>query len=114
MHFEILQGGGRTTSECGIALIFVLKLPTLYQANWEDALDFGVGFGAVEALVLGLISLGGVVYYTFCPQSIAEEDSKKWEIKRDTLLRIPEPIVERLSALLIHIFTKVLIVSAVQ
>ena len=100
---------------CGIALIFVQKLPILYQANWEDTLAFGVGFGAAAALVLGLLSFGGVAYYAFRPGSIPEEHKENWtQITSDTLLWMPLPVVERLSTLLIHIFTKVLIILAVQ
>ena len=100
--------------ECGIALAFVLKLPILNQANWVNALAFGVGFGAVEAFVLGLAALGGVVYYTFCPESIPEKDWGKWRITPNSLRMIPIGIVERVSALCIHVFSKVLIILAVQ
>ena len=101
--------------ECGIALIFVLKLPTLYQANWEDALAFGIGFGAIEALVLGLLLLCGGIYYGFRSQSIPEEDRALWSKGVSvTLQEMPIPIVERASTLCIHVFSNVLIILAVQ
>jgi uncharacterized membrane protein YhfC len=93
--------------ECGIALAFVLKFDILYQASWVDILAFGVGFGAVEAFVLGLVALGGVVYHTIHPESIPEEDKEKWKITPNSLLMIPVGIVERAITLPIHIFTKV-------
>jgi hypothetical protein len=49
--------------ECGIALAFVLKFDILYQASWVDILAFGIGFGAIEAFVLGLVVLGQIDYY---------------------------------------------------
>jgi uncharacterized membrane protein YhfC len=100
--------------ECGIALAFVLKFDILHQASWVDILTFGVGFGAVEALILGLVSLGHIGYYTIRPESIPEKDREKCKITPNSLLMIPAGIVERTAALPIHIFTKVLIILAVQ
>ncbi|MFW0860459.1 MAG: YhfC family glutamic-type intramembrane protease, partial [Dehalococcoidia bacterium] len=100
--------------ECGIALVFVLKLPILYQANWVYTLAFGVGFGAIEALVLGLLSLVRIGYYTIRPKSIPEKEREGLKITPDSLRTIPLGIVERVSALLIHIFTKAAIILAVQ
>lgn len=101
--------------ECGIALVFVLKFDILYQATWTEMLAFGIGFGAIEALVLGLISLCGGIYYRFRSQSIPEKDRAHWNRSVSvTLSWMPIPAVERATALLIHIFTKVLIILAVQ
>jgi uncharacterized membrane protein YhfC len=101
--------------ECGIALAFVLKLDILYQATWADILAFGIGFGATEALVLGLISLCGGIYYIFRSQSITEKDRVQWnEGISVTLLWMPIPTVERASTLCIHVFSNVLIILAVQ
>jgi uncharacterized membrane protein YhfC len=100
--------------ECGIALAFILKLPILYYANWENALAFGVGFGAVEALLLGLGYLGQIGYYTFRPKSIPKKERGQWEVTPNTLLMIPVGIVERMATMPIHVFTKVLIILAVQ
>lgn len=100
--------------ECGVALAFVLKFPMLGQANWQNALAFGIGFGAMEALLLGLLALWGVGYHKFRPESIPKEEMNKWEITSNRLLMIPIPIAERIFTLFIHIFTKVLIILAVQ
>ena len=100
--------------ECGIALAFVLKLPILNQADWVNALAFGVGFGAVEALIVGLASLGHIGYYMFRPESIPEKKREEFKITPNSLLMIPVGIVERAATLPIHIFTKVLIILAVQ
>ncbi|MEN4097365.1 MAG: YhfC family glutamic-type intramembrane protease [Methanobacteriaceae archaeon] len=100
--------------ECGIALAFVLKFDILYQAGWVDILAFGVGFGAIEALILGLVSLGHIGYYTIRPESIPEKEKEALKITPNSLLMIPIGIVERAATLPIHIFTKVLIILAVQ
>lgn len=100
--------------ECGIAFIFVFLIPALRQANWPDALAFGVGFGAAEALFLGLGQLGYIGYAMLRPESIPEKERISLKITADSLLMIPIGIVERASALPIHIFTKVLIILAIQ
>ncbi len=43
----------RGSSEGGITFLFV-KRTRLRRASWDEAVAFGVGFGAVEALLLGL------------------------------------------------------------
>lgn len=102
--------------ECGVALAFVLKFDILYQASWVDILAFGIGFGAFEAFALGLMALGQIGQYIFYPESIPEKYRKEedWKITSNTLLMIPVGIVERASTLLIHVFSNVLIILAVQ
>jgi uncharacterized membrane protein YhfC len=102
--------------ECGIALAFVLKFDILYQASWVDILAFGIGFGAIEALVLGLVSLGQIVQYMLRPESIPEEYTKEEnrKVTSNDLLMLPVAPVERASTLCIHVFSNVLIILAVQ
>lgn len=87
--------------ECGIALLFVLLQPMLRAAIWPEALAFGVGFGAAEAWVLGLFSL-----------SQASEEKQKEA--SELILATTAPVIERISSLLVHAFTNVLIILAVQ
>jgi len=102
--------------ECGIALAFVLKFDILYQARWIDILAFGIGFGAVEAFVLGLIALGQIGQYILRPESIPEkyrkEEYRKSSLSNFSMLFVGP--VERASAILIHVFSNVLIILAVQ
>jgi uncharacterized membrane protein YhfC len=100
--------------ECGIALAFISKMPILNQANWLNILAFGVGFGTIEAFVLGLVSLARIGYYTFRPESIPEKDVEGFRITSNSLSMIPIGILERVSAISIHIFTKALVFLAVQ
>lgn len=87
--------------ECGIALLFVLNIEKLYDANWASALAFGVGFGAAEAFLLGFFSLF---------QALKEKRKTALELLTSQLA----PIIERIFALSVHAFSKVLIVLAVQ
>lgn len=96
--------------ECGFVLILVLFTPLLYQATWIDVLSFGIGFGAVESLFIGIISILTLLN----PQKITPDTLERYELNRNNLLTIPLGIVERISTLFIHIFTCTLIFIAVQ
>lgn len=99
--------------ECGIPLIFVLEIALLNEANWVNILAFGVGFGAIEALMLGMVALGQVGYYTIRPESIPEKERELYKTP-NSFLTIPLGIIERAATLPIHIFAKALIFVAVQ
>jgi len=108
--------------ECGISLAFVLQFDILYQASWIDILAFGIGFGAFESFALGLLALARIYQYMLRPESIpvTEEEYKEYKKKEDwkticnNTMLLPVPIIERASALCIHVFSSVLIILAVQ
>ncbi|MBZ1348221.1 MAG: YhfC family intramembrane metalloprotease [Candidatus Nealsonbacteria bacterium] len=103
--------------ECGIALVFVLKFNILYQATWIDILAFGIGFGAFEAFAVGVVSLSQIGQYLLRPESIPEKYRKEKEEEESTLNNLSMLLVgpvERVSTLLIHVFSNVLIILAVQ
>ena len=95
--------------ECGIALLFVLNISLLHSAVWREALAFGVGFGAVEALLLGFFSL-------FTVFKMGHKGKKKAAAESFVILlsAAAATIIERTFTLFVHAFTKVLIVLAVQ
>jgi len=99
--------------ECGIALLFVLNVPLLKQADWNTAIGFGVGFGAMEAFILGMLSFVHVSYYQIHP--VSAKENKQWRIFiKYKFTAVSTAIVERASTIFVHTFTKVLIVIAVQ
>lgn len=101
--------------ECGISLFFVLFIPTLLNANWQNMIGFGIGFGAVEAIILGLISFINTLYFLIKPSAVPKELKKRLEIyKKYSFTAILTSIVERASTIPIHILTTILIVLAVQ
>lgn len=100
-YFGLLTG----LFECGIALLFVIMLPLLRQADSTGALSFGVGFGAAEALLLGFFSLVKV-------HKMKEKDRQS--VKSGLPLLAAASVIDRTSVLFVHAFTKVLIVLAVQ
>ena len=101
--------------ECGISLLFVLFIPSLFNANWQDIIGFGIGFGAIESIILGLISLTSNLYFLIKPSTAPKEIKKLWKkYKKYSVTAISTPIVERATTIPIHTLTKILIVLAVQ
>ena len=97
--------------ECGIILLFLCVFKRLREQIWDEAVGLGLGFGAFEALMLGI----GAFVLTLLVILIPEQLPKGlMELMRaphlDTPLVIPAPIIERISTLFIHIFSTVLIV----
>jgi uncharacterized membrane protein YhfC len=81
-------------------------------STWQGALAFGVGFGALEAFLLGLLSLVGTLPAVVMPQlyplpslqDIARANDVVWAVA---------PIWERFFTVLIHIVSNVLICYAI-
>lgn len=100
--------------ECGIKQLFVIKT-RLKEADWNQAVAFGIGFGAMEAFLLGAVSFIGllmvIVFFEHIPAEAKDQIAKGLG---DNFAVIPLPIVERIIALLVHVFSSVLIVYGVQ
>ncbi len=102
--------------ECGAALAFTYFIKKLRYANWKEAVGFGAGFGAVEALLLGLVSFLWILLLILFPeiQERLPSEYKFLATEPDSLLVIPAGILERVTAIFIHTFSSVLIIYAVQ
>ena len=100
--------------ECGFTLVFV-RMTRLRTAEWREAVAFGIGFGAIEAFLLGLLSFVGILLLVvFWDQLPGETKAAVAGRVRGDLLAIPMPVAERVSALVAHVFTCVLIVHGVR
>ena len=100
--------------ECGITLLFV-KRTALKAADWDHAVAFGIGFGAIEALLLGVPSLIGylaaIFFWDRLPDDVRVGLTPFTQLGFAT---IPLPVVERIAALVGHVATCVLIFFAVR
>jgi uncharacterized membrane protein YhfC len=100
--------------ECLLAYLFVVRT-RLKKADWNQAVAFGVGFGAIEALLLGLVSFLGllavIAFFQVIPPAQRATVAQAYGLG---LALIPLPIVERITAILAHCFPCVLIVYGVR
>lgn len=83
-----------------VGVWFLLRYTSLGKVEWERALAFGIGFGAVEALLLGIVGLANGLLILFVPAIIPPVTSLPFVIA---------PVWERFFAVFIHIFTNVLL-----
>ncbi len=90
----------------------VLRNRPLGRASWTQALAFGVGFGAFEALLLGLLSLGNSIGVLLAPDSLHIATLGAMASNNEVLFGIA-PVVERISVIMAHVFTCVAIFYAI-
>jgi uncharacterized membrane protein YhfC len=80
-----------------------LRFTRLGQVPWPKALAFGVGFGAVEALLLGLSTLASILLSAQPASTLTTLSNPLWGLA---------PIVERFFTCWIHIGSSVLLFLA--
>ena len=101
--------------ECGTTLVFVRKFRALRRANWPEAIGFGVGFGAAEAALVAIISIALVSISIAMPELRADLPPEYQAVTvPGSAAECLAPALERLGALVLHIFACALIVHAVK
>jgi uncharacterized membrane protein YhfC len=95
-----------------LLLWLVMRYTRLGQMTWAHALAFGIGFGAVEALLLGVQSLLSAsvaiampAMVPLGPDLVAQMNNPLYQLA---------PIIERFFAILLHIFASLLIIYAAR
>lgn len=78
------------------------------QVDWKRALAYGIGFGAVEALLLGINSLATVLTAINSP-NLLSADVLSSVAQAGNLLFALAPISERIFTVLVHVFCTVLL-----
>lgn len=99
--------------ECGATLVFAY-IKKIRSANYKGVVAFGLGFGAVEAFLVGVVSFVIVLLVILIPDKLPEKMIEAITTGSNSPLIIPAPIVERITAILLHAFSCVLIVYAVR
>jgi uncharacterized membrane protein YhfC len=99
--------------ECVTVLAFA-HIRGIRCADRKGAIAFGLGFGAIEAVVLGAYSFVTVLLVQTAPDLLPVELVEAATSQGGSLLIIPVPIVERALVLLVHTFSCVVIIYAVQ
>ena len=82
------------------------------RVPWARALAFGIGFGAVEALLLGINSLAGVLTAILAPSTLPVEALEQI-VRQSSALYIIAPTWERFFTVLIHIAANVCLVHGI-
>jgi uncharacterized membrane protein YhfC len=78
------------------------------ETTWRRALSFGIGFGAVEALLLGISSTASTVMAMTTPELFPLGTLEQIAQASNPLYGLA-PIVERFSTILVHMFSNALI-----
>jgi len=94
--------------ECG-ATLGIAHIKRIRTADWREATGFGLGFGAVEAFLLGASSFLVVLLVILIPDRLPPELLQLATSASVSLLDIPIPIIERLVVVLLHAFSCVLL-----
>lgn len=103
--------------ESGISYLAVLKTK-LKKMTLDEAIAFGIGFGAFEALVLGVTSTINIAILIFMPEVLATmpADFQAMVVEQlsvSTLIVLPA-IAERVAAIFLHVFASVLVIYSVR
>lgn len=97
--------------EAGLAWVVLRKL-RWGQADWQQALVFGIGFGAFEAFLLGLAGFGSALAGLLAPAALPIPTLGNLANNATFVMGLA-PIVERLSVIFAHIFACVLVFYAI-
>lgn len=95
-----------------VGVWLLLRYTKLGRAPWRRALAFGIGFGAVEALWLGIGSLASVLTAMLAPAALPIGALEEI-VRQSSALYIVVPPWERFFTVLVHIASNVLLFYAV-
>ena len=103
--------------ESGFTYIAVLKTK-LKKMNYNEAVAFGIGFGGIEAFLLGFLSFIDILVFVLFPDMITalpvDQQASLLSQLNITTWIIFVPIIERVSVLFIHIFAALLVIYSVK
>jgi uncharacterized membrane protein YhfC len=97
--------------EVGLAWLILHKV-RWGKAAWSQALVFGIGFGVIEAFLLGIAGFGSALVSILSPAALPFSTLGSLANNANILMGLA-PIVERLSVIFAHIFACVLIFHAI-
>ncbi len=109
--FFIYIGALTGIFEVGVTYL-ALRYTALGRAPWRAALAFGIGFGAVEAALLGMSSLGTVLAAMVSPSMLPAGYVESVARANNLLLGLA-PVWERFFVVWIHVLSSVLLFHAV-
>ena len=111
LFYDLYVGLQTGLFEVLLVWLFVVWNHRLDKTSWKNALAFGLGFGAFEALVLGLGSLAGMSFSLLNTNSLSLAALESLSQTASLLINLA-PISERFFTTLVHIFSGLLIFYA--
>lgn len=94
---------GALTGIFEVALVWaVLQLTRLAKTTWQNALGFGIAFGAIEAIILGLNSFSNVLLALLSPAVFPPGQLEQLALLNHPLYSLA-PIWERFFTIFIHL-----------
>ncbi len=100
--------------ECGVPLLLALRT-RLKKADWNQAVAFGIGFGAIQAFLAGAATFVVMLAVIRFRQHVSPESMAAIsDAFGARVLGIPTVMVERLMGMAVHAFAGVLILYAVR
>ncbi len=103
--------------EAGILYILALKLK-IGKIGIEEAAGIGIAYGAIEAILTGFSNMVNVLVFYFMPGLIEKIPEAQREFIVSSLsletIVVFAPIIERISALIIHVTAAVLVILALR
>jgi uncharacterized membrane protein YhfC len=109
--FVLYVGALTGIFEVGVVAL-LLNSTRLGKAAWPRALAFGIGFGAIEALLFGVSSLSSTLAAMVI--SVAQPPPPEVAANLGNIQWVLAPVVERLATIFIHMCANVLIFYAVN
>lgn len=104
---------GSLTGVFEVALVYlVLSRLRLGHAAWKQALAFGIGFGAVESILLGASSFAGSLAVLLTSSQVPASAAAQFALASNPLYGAA-PIVERAATIFVHILSAGLIFYAI-
>lgn len=99
--------------ESGLTYIAVIKTK-LKKIGFNEAVALGIGFGFIEAFFLGLLSFISILYFIMNPGLEAQLAEQQLQQLSNPFWIVISPVIERASAILIHVFASLLVIYAVR
>jgi hypothetical protein len=96
--------------ECGLTWL-VASRTQIARAEWDQSVGFGVGFGAVEAALIGIAL---IAWALVSPSAGAAPASGGPAAMASHGIAFVLPVVERAATLVVHVYTCVLVIDAVR
>ncbi len=85
---------------------------------FEETVAFGLGFGCLEAILLGFSSFINVLVFVLCPEllNLVPAPQRAIVLKQLSVssLFIPAPVIERLFTIFVHVFSVLLVAASLH